>query len=45
METDINLYVTNLLLNTPQSDTDILIENEQSEDSTLTTYQQNLIEQ
>lgn len=44
METDINLYVTNLLLNTPQSDTDILIENEQSEDSTLTTYQQNLIE-
>ncbi len=44
METEINLYVTNLLLNTPQSDTDILIENEQSEDSTLTTYQQNLIE-
>jgi hypothetical protein len=45
METEINLYVTNLLLNSPQSDTDILIENEQSEDSTLTTYQQNLIEQ
>lgn len=43
METEINLYVTNLLLNTPQSDTDILIENEQSEDTTV-TYQQNLIE-
>lgn len=43
METEINLYVTNLLLNTPQSDTDILLENEQSEDTTV-TYQQNLIE-